>query len=129
MKYGDDILTTDITTSLKDFSRELFGDECSYSKGLDAALEMLNVILDNNVPEMTNSEFKLLQGVLILDIIRYEEKIKRPFVTVFKSVMVKGDLAERLAGAPIWFIHEARNWSNIQQVAAMWKVYKNFNVG
>ena len=116
-----------VTQDLKKFTGELLGAEGSYTKGLDHTTQMLRVVLESSVPEMSNHEFSILQKSLIVDLLKRDEKIKRPFIDVFKSVMKKGGLHNRLVSTPMWFTTEVSEWSNIQQAAALYNAFRHFN--
>jgi len=122
-----DLTEVEVTQELKKFTGELLGAEGKYTKGLDYTTQMLRVVLETSVPEMSNHEFSILQKSLIVDLLKRDEKIKRPFIDVFKSVMKKGDLHNRLTSAPMWFVSEVSEWSNIQQAAALYNALRHFN--
>ena len=122
-----DLTEVQVTQDLKKFTGELLGVEGSYTKGLGHTTQMLRVILESSVPEMSNHEFSILQKSLIVDLLKRDEKIKRPFIDVFKSVMKKGDLHNRLTSAPMWFTTEVSEWSSIQQAAALYNAFRHFN--
>ena len=122
-----DLTEVQVTQNLKKFTCELLGAEGSYTKGLDYTTQMLRVVLESSVPEMSNHEFSILQKSLIVDLLKRDDKIKRPFIDVFNSVMKKGDLHNRLNSAPMWFINEVSEWSNIEQVAALYIAFRHFN--
>lgn len=122
-----DLNEVEVTQDLKKFTGELLGAEGNYAKGLDCTMQMLRVILESSVPEMSKHEFSILQKSLLVDMMKMNEAIKRPFIDVFKMVMKKGDLNNRMVSAPLWFVNEVSEWSNIQQAAALYCVHRKFN--
>lgn len=123
----ENVTHVQITRKLLHFSDCLLGAEPNVKRGLDQSMEMLDTILKRSLPKMTAGEFTSLQSAVIFDLLKLDEEVSVPFLTVFKQIMRHGDLSERLISCPAKFRGKMKGWSKIEQASAIFKAYSSFN--